>query len=80
MDGVDLISGASTLADIPAVLIHGRLDVSGPPDVAWRLGRVWRGSQLVLLDAAGHGAGEPGMTETLVGATDAFAGQSPIAR
>jgi proline iminopeptidase len=79
MDGVDLIGGALKLAAIPAVLVHGRLDVSGPPDVAWQLSRVWRGSQLVLLDAAGHGANQPGMTEILVGATDAFAGQSPIA-
>jgi proline iminopeptidase len=79
MDRVDLMGGALKLAAIPAVLVHGRLDVSGPPDVAWQLSRVWRGSKLVLLDAAGHGASEPGMTEILVGATDAFAGQSPMA-
>jgi proline iminopeptidase len=79
MDGVDLIGGASKLAAIPAVLVHGRLDVSGPPNVARQLGQVWPGSRLILLDAAGHGASEPGMTEILVGATDAFAGQSPMA-
>lgn len=65
MDDVDLIGGALKLAAIPAVLVHGRLDVSGPPDVAWQLSRAWRDSQLVLLDAAGHGANEPGMTEIL---------------
>jgi proline iminopeptidase len=80
MDGVDLIGGAAKLAAIPALLAHGRLDVAGPPDVASQLSRVWRGSRLVLVDAAGHGADEPGMTEILVGATDAFAGQSPTAR
>jgi len=79
MDGIDLIGGALKLVAIPAVLVHGRLDVSGPPDVAWQLSRVWRSSQLVQLDEAGHGASEPGMTEILVGATDMFAGQSPIA-
>jgi proline iminopeptidase len=73
MDGVDLIGGASKLAEIPAVLIHGRLDISAPPDVAWQLSRVWRGAELKLLDDVGHGLGEPGMTETLVRATDAFA-------
>jgi proline iminopeptidase len=78
MDGVDLIGGASKLAAIPAVLAHGRLDVSGPPDVAWQLSRAWRGSRLVLLDEAGHGASEPGMTDILVGATDAFAGRRLI--
>jgi proline iminopeptidase len=79
MDGVDLIGGASKLAAIPGVLVHGRLDISSPPDVAWRLSRTWRGSQLILLDAAGHGASEPGMTDILVGATDAFAGHRLIA-
>jgi proline iminopeptidase len=72
MDGVDLIGGALKLAAIPAVLVHGRLDVSSPADVAWRLSRAWRGSKLALLDAAGHGASEPCMTEILVEATDAF--------
>jgi proline iminopeptidase len=79
MDDVDLIDGALKLAAIPAVLVHGRLDVSGPPDVAWQLSRAWRGSQLVLLDSAGHGTNEPGVTEIQVGATDAFAGRRPIA-
>jgi proline iminopeptidase len=73
MDGTDLIGGAAKLANIPAKLFHGRLDVSSPPDIAWRLSRMWSGSELTLLDDAGHGAGEPGMTERLVEATDAFA-------
>ena len=74
MGGVDLIGGASKLADIPAILVHGRLDVSGPPDLAWQLSRMWCCSKLTLLDDAGHCAGELGMTETLVRATDKFAG------
>jgi proline iminopeptidase len=74
LDGRDLVGEAAALADIPAVLLHGRLDVSGPPDLAWRLSRVWPAARLTLLDEAGHGAGEPGMTERLVEATDAFAG------
>jgi len=73
LDGVDLIAGAARFAAIPATLVHGRLDVSGPPDVAWRLSRAWPGATLMLLDEAGHGAGEPGMTDILVHATDGFA-------
>jgi proline iminopeptidase len=74
LDGVDLINGAADLDHIPAALVHGRLDVSGPPDIAWWLNELWSGSELTLLNDAGHGAGEPGMTEVLVRATDAFAG------
>jgi len=40
----------------PGVLIHGRDDLSSPPDVAVDLHRAWPHSDLVLLDQAGHGA------------------------
>jgi proline iminopeptidase len=71
-DGI-LLRDAGTLAGIPAVLVHGRLDVSGPPDIAWHLAQAWPGCELVLVDEAGHGSGEPGMTEALLTATDRFA-------
>jgi proline iminopeptidase len=67
-----LIRDASRLADIPAVLVHGRLDVSSPPDTAWELAAAWPGSKLILLDDAGHGAGAPGMTDVLIEALDGF--------
>jgi proline iminopeptidase len=31
--------------------------VSGPADTAWQLHRAWPGSELILLDDAGHGGG-----------------------
>ncbi len=68
-----LIEGAARLEGIPGVLVHGRLDVSGPPDIAWRLSRVWPDAELVLVDDAAHGAGYPGMRETLLAALDRFA-------
>jgi len=71
-DGV-LLREAPRLAGIPAVLVHGRLDVSSPPDIAWDLARRWPGCELLLVDEAGHGSGQPGMTEALVRATDRFA-------
>ena len=58
------------LAGIPAVLIHGRYDVSGPPDTAWHLHRSWPDSRLVILDDAGHGGGS--FTSELVAALDSF--------
>ena len=58
------------LADIPAVLIHGRYDVSGPLDTAWHLHRAWPNSRLVVLEDAGHGGGS--FASELVGALDSF--------
>lgn len=56
------------LGDIPAVLIHGRYDVSGPLDTAWHLHRAWPESNLVVLDDAGHGGGS--FTSEIVAALD----------
>jgi proline iminopeptidase len=72
-DGV-LLRGVSRLAGTPGVLIHGRLDISGPPDVAWELARAWPGADLVLVDDAGHGGGS--MTEAILAATARFATRS----
>ncbi|WP_418608488.1 alpha/beta fold hydrolase [Georgenia sp. SUBG003] len=44
-----------TIAHLPATLIHGRLDVSGPLVTAWRLHRLWPGSELVVAEGEGHG-------------------------
>jgi proline iminopeptidase len=38
-------------------LIHGRYDISGPLETAWRLHEAWPASTLVIVDDAGHGGG-----------------------
>jgi proline iminopeptidase len=50
-----LFANMPTLAGIPAVLVHGRYDISSPLDTAWRIHRAWPGSELVIVDDAGHG-------------------------
>ena len=67
----ELLAGVRTLVNIPAVLLHGRLDLSAPLDVPWALSRAWKASDLVVLDEAGHGGGGQ-MTAALVAATDRF--------
>ena len=71
-DGV-LIAEAGRLADLPGILIHGRLDLGGPMVTAWRLHRNWPGSELVVVETAGHDTGDPGMNACIVAATDRFA-------
>jgi proline iminopeptidase len=68
-----LLANIGRLAGIPAVLVHGRLDVSSPLDVPWELARAWPGAELVVVEEAGHLAGDPGMAEATVAATDRFA-------
>lgn len=63
--------GMNLLAGIPAVLVHGRYDVSGPLDTAWELARRWATSRLVVVDDAGHGGGS--FFDQFIAAIDSFA-------
>jgi proline iminopeptidase len=73
LDDGQLLRDAGRLAGIPGVMVHGRLDVSGPLDVAWRMHQAWPDSELVVLADAGHGGGS--MSAAVVAATDRFAAQ-----
>jgi proline iminopeptidase len=69
-----LMRDASRLAGIPGILIHGRMDLSSPLDVPWQLSQAWPGSELMVVDHAGHGAaGQPGMQEAVLAAIQRFA-------
>ncbi len=65
-----VLNSMDRLAGIPAALIHGRYDVSGPLDTAWQLHRAWPSSRLVVLDDAGHGGGS--FTSELVAALNSL--------
>jgi proline iminopeptidase len=65
-----LREGVTKLAGIPAVLVTGVLDISGPADIAWSLAQRWPDAQLILVDDVGHGAG--GMRATLLATLNRF--------
>lgn len=50
-----LLEQIARLADIPAVLIHGRRDISSPAVTAWQLHQQWPASELVIEERDGHG-------------------------
>ena len=66
-----LLRDAHRLAGIPGVMVHGRYDVSGPLDTAWRMHLAWPDSELVVIDDAGHSGGS--MSGALVGFLDRVA-------
>jgi proline iminopeptidase len=68
-----LLKEAGSLAGIPGVLVHGRLDLGAPLVTAWELARAWPDAELVVIDGAGHDAGHPGTTESVLAALDRFA-------
>jgi len=67
-----LIRDAGRLSGIPAVLIHGRRDLTCPVDTAYRLARTWQGARLIVLDDAGHLASDS-KRRALLEALDVFA-------
>jgi proline iminopeptidase len=68
----ELLRGVAHIAHIPAVLIHGRLDLSSPPDVAWKLAQAWPAAELHIVPGAGHTSG-PTISKHTVAALDNFA-------
>lgn len=66
-----LLAGVPAIAHIPAVLVHGTLDLSSPPDVPWLLTRHWPAARLILISNAGHGG--PAWTDAVLAATGTLA-------
>jgi proline iminopeptidase len=56
----EIFNGMERLDGVPGVLLHGRHDVSGPLETAWRLHKLWPTSSLIIVDDAGHGGGSFG--------------------
>jgi proline iminopeptidase len=71
LGGDGVMANIASIADIPGVLVHGRMDVSGPAVTAWRLHEAWPASRLVIVEDEGHGGDR--MIEALVTAIDGFA-------
>jgi len=57
----ELIRNAGRLAGIPGRIIQGRYDLLCPPMTAQALHAAWPGSQLQILDTAGHAMTETGI-------------------
>ena len=73
LEDESLLRDVVVLVDIPAILVNGRFDFQAPLANAWELKRVWPRAQLVIVDDAGHAAGNAGITQELIRATDQFA-------
>lgn len=71
-----LLANAPRLRDIPGIIVQGRHDICTPPVSAWELKKAWPEADLRIVHDAGHSAGEPGIIDGLVRATDEFAGKS----
>ncbi|PLP61321.1 prolyl aminopeptidase [Mesorhizobium loti] len=70
-----LLRDASKLKDIPGTIIHGRYDMPCPARYAWLLHKAWPKADFHLIEGAGHAYSEPGILDSLIRATDKYAGK-----
>ena len=61
-----LLKNASRLNDIPGYIIHGRYDMICLIQQAYDLHKAWQGSELFVVQGAGHSAAEMGITTALI--------------
>ena len=67
-----LLGNVDRIRHLPCTIIQGRYDVICPPLTAWRLHQAWPEASFHIIQDAGHGAFEPGITRALVRATEQF--------
>jgi proline iminopeptidase len=72
LDPGELLANARRLAGIPGVILHGRLDLQGPPGAAWDLAQAWPGAALHPVPG-GH-TGDAEMEQRMLAALERFAG------
>lgn len=68
-----ILSQMDKVADLPAIIIHGRWDAMDPPEEAYSLHKSWTNSTLWMIPEGGHSAFDPAVAKALVEATDLFA-------
>jgi len=64
-----ILNNVDKIADIPAIIVHGRYDVVCPVDQALALHAAWPQAELQVVANAGHAASEPAIIDALVSAT-----------
>lgn len=77
-NGEEIVRRISAIGHIPAVLIHGRRDISSPLMSAWQLSRSWPASRLCVIEEEGHGG--PKCMDEMRAALDAFARERDASR
>ena len=68
-----LLKRIDRIRHLPATIVQGRYDLLCPPITAAQLHGAWPGSQLIVVDDAGHSATEPGIRSCLVAVMDEIA-------
>ena len=61
-----LLRHANRLAGIPGIIVQGRYDLLCPPETSAALARVWSGSEIRIVEEAGHSLYDPGVRDAVM--------------
>lgn len=61
-----ILDNMAAIAHLPGHIVHGRYDMVCPLEQSWLVHQAWPGSELEIIDEAGHSALEPGIEAALV--------------
>ena len=75
LEEAQLLRDVDRIRHIPGIIVQGRHDICTPPTSAYELSKAWPEAELWIVHDAGHSAGEPGIIDGLVRATDTLAGK-----
>jgi proline iminopeptidase len=66
MNEDQLLRNAGRLAGIPGIIVQGRYDLLCPPATAQALAKVWPGSELRIVEGAGHSLYDGGVRDAVM--------------
>lgn len=69
-----IMRSVNKLPAVPVILIHGSRDLTCPPESSFLLHQALPDAALLMIDGAGHLAGEAAMVDALISSTDRMAG------
>ncbi|MGY3235389.1 MULTISPECIES: prolyl aminopeptidase [unclassified Bradyrhizobium] len=61
-----LLRNADKLAGIPGIIVQGRYDLLCPPETSARLAQVWPGSEVRIVEGAGHSLYDAGVRDAVM--------------
>ncbi len=61
-----LLRNASRLAGIPGIIVQGRYDLLCPPETSQALAKVWPGSEIRIVEEAGHSLYDAGVRDAVM--------------
>jgi proline iminopeptidase len=61
-----LLRNADRLAGLPGIIVQGRYDLLCPPETSQALAKAWPGSELRVVEAAGHSLYDAGVRDAVM--------------